>query len=136
MEITMPSMIRAAWGLLLATYSGSDDVLWGDTNSGREVPVQGIEDIIGATITTSPMRLKLDRQLTIGEFLQDVQRQSSAAIPYQFAGLQHIRKLSSDTAVACDFQSLLAIVAGDSMKDPEGGLWDLQSTGTDRQRTL
>jgi amino acid adenylation domain-containing protein/non-ribosomal peptide synthase protein (TIGR01720 family) len=130
MEITMPSMIRAAWGLLLATYSGSDDVLWGETNSGREVPVQGIEDIIGATITTSPMRLKLDRQLTIGEFLQDVQRQSSAAIPYQFAGLQHIRKLSSDTAVACDFQSLLAIVAGDSMKDPEGGLWDLQSTGT------
>ncbi|KAF2683049.1 acetyl-CoA synthetase-like protein [Lentithecium fluviatile CBS 122367] len=130
MDITMPSMIRAAWGLLLATYSGSDDVLWGETNSGREVPVPGIEDIIGATIATSPMRLRLDRQLTIEGYLHEVQRQASAALPYQFAGLQHIRKLSSDTAVACDFQSLLAIVAGDSMKDPEGGLWDLQSTGT------
>ncbi|KAH7130267.1 hypothetical protein B0J11DRAFT_429378 [Dendryphion nanum] len=130
MDITLPSMIRAAWTLLLATYSGSDDVLWGETNSGRDVPVPGIEDLIGATITTSPMRLKLDRQLTVENFLQEVQRQSSAAIPFQFAGLQHIRKLSSDAAVACDFQSLLAIVAGDSMKDPEGGLWDLQSTGT------
>lgn len=130
MDITMPSMIRAAWGLLLATYSGSDDVLWGETNSGREVPVPGIEDIVGATIATSPMRLKLNRQLTIEEYLHEVQRQSSAALPFQFAGLQHIRKLSSDTAVACEFQSLLAIVAGDSMKDPEGGLWDLQSTGT------
>lgn len=130
MDITMPSMIRAAWGLALATYSGSDDVLWGETNSGREVPVPGIEDIIGATITTSPMRLKLNRQLTIADYLQEVQRQTSAALPYQFAGLQHIRKLSSDTAAACDFQSLLAIVAGDSMKDPEGGLWNLQSTGT------
>jgi amino acid adenylation domain-containing protein/non-ribosomal peptide synthase protein (TIGR01720 family) len=130
MEITMPSMIRAAWGLLLATYSGSDDVLWGETNSGREVPVPGIEDIIGPTIATSPVRLRLERKSTVGEYLRFVQRQSSAALPFQFAGLQHIRKLSSDTAVACEFQSLLAIVAGDSMKDPEGGLWDLQSTGT------
>jgi amino acid adenylation domain-containing protein len=129
-DITMPSMIRAAWGLVLATYSGSDDVLWGETNSGREVPVPGIEDVIGATIATSPMRLKLNRQLTVADYLQEVQRQASAALPYQFAGLQHIRKLSSDTAVACDFQSLLAIVAGDNMKDPEGGLWNLQSTGT------
>ncbi|KAF2020287.1 acetyl-CoA synthetase-like protein [Aaosphaeria arxii CBS 175.79] len=129
-DITMPSMIRAAWALLLATFSGSDDVLWGETNSGRDVPVPDVEDIIGATITTSPMRIKLDRQLTIQEYMQRVQQQSSAAVPFQFAGLQHIRKLSSDTAVACDFQSLLAIVAGDSMKDPEGGLWNLQSTGT------
>jgi amino acid adenylation domain-containing protein len=130
MGITMPSMIRAAWGLLLATYSGSDDVLWGETNSGREVPVPGIEEIIGATIATSPMRLQLNKQSTVEEYLQHVQKQSSAALPFQFAGLQHIRKLSSDTSAACDFQSLLAIVAGDNMKDPEGGLWDLQSTGT------
>ncbi|KAF2119371.1 hypothetical protein BDV96DRAFT_486547 [Lophiotrema nucula] len=129
-DITMPSLIRAAWGLLLASYSGSDDVLWGETNSGREVPVPGIEDIVGATITTSPVRLRLNRELTVTQYLEQVQRQSSAALPFQFAGLQHIRKLTSDTAVACDFQSLLAIVAGDSMKDPEGGLWDLQSTGT------
>ncbi|KAL5437004.1 hypothetical protein PMIN07_006815 [Paraphaeosphaeria minitans] len=128
-DITMPSMIRAAWGLVLSAYSGSDDILWGETNSGREVPVSGIEDIIGATITTSPMRLKLDRQLTVQEYLQEVQRQTSAAIPHQFAGLQHIRKLNSDTAAACDFQSLLVITSGDSMKDPEGGLWNLQSTG-------
>lgn len=128
-DITMPSMIRAAWGLVLAAYSGSDDILWGETNSGREVPVPGIEDIIGATITTSPMRLKLNRQVTVQDYLHGVQRQTSAAIPHQFAGLQHIRKLSSDTAAACDFQSLLVITSGDSMKDPEGEFWDLQSTG-------
>jgi amino acid adenylation domain-containing protein/non-ribosomal peptide synthase protein (TIGR01720 family) len=129
-DVTMPSMIRAAWGLTLSSYSGSEDVLYGETNSGRDVPVAGIEDIIGPTITTSPVRLKLNPQWTVNEYLHQVQRQSSAALPYQFAGLQHIRRLSSDTAMACQFQSLLAIVAGDSMKDPEGGLWDLQSTGT------
>ncbi|KAF2731994.1 nonribosomal peptide synthase-like protein [Polyplosphaeria fusca] len=129
-DVTMPSMIRAAWGLLLATYSGSDDVLWGETNSGRDVPVPDVESLIGPTITTYPMRVKLDRATSVNQYLHQIQRQSSSALPFQFAGLQHISKISSDAAAACEFQSLLAIVAGDSMKDPEGGLWDLQSTGT------
>ncbi|ORY11754.1 nonribosomal peptide synthase [Clohesyomyces aquaticus] len=129
-EITLASMIRAAFALLIATYTGSDDVLYGETNSGRDVPVSGIEDIVGPTISTSPVRWQLNRNKTVKQYLEHVQRQSSASLPFQFAGLQNIRKLSSDAAIACDFQSLLAIANGDSMKDPEGGLWDLQSTGT------
>ncbi|CAO2654052.1 Nn.00g107850.m01.CDS01 [Neocucurbitaria sp. VM-36] len=129
-EVTMPSMIRAAWGLLLATYSGSDDVLWGETNSGREASVPGIESVIGPTITTAPVRLRLDRKLTVHEYLKETQRQSSTSLPYQFAGLQHIRKLSSETAMACDFQSFLGIEAGDGMQDPESALWHMESANT------
>ena len=129
-EVTVPSMIRAAWGLLLATYSGSDDVLWGETNSGREASVPGIESIIGPTITTAPVRLRLNRQLTVHEYLKETQRQSSTSLPYQFAGLQHIRKLSSETAVACDFQSFLGIEAGDGMQDPDSALWKMESANT------
>ena len=130
MEVTVPSLIRAAWGLLLATYSGSDDVLWGETNSGREAPVPDIENIIGPTLTTAPVRLTLNRTLTVRDYLRETQRQASATLPYQFAGLQHIRKLSSETAVACDFQSFLGIVAGDNLQDVESDLWSMQSTGT------
>lgn len=128
-DITIPSLLRSAWALLIGTYAGSDDVVWGETNSGRELPVPGMEDIIGATITTSPMRVKLDHKSTVADFLWAVQHQTSAAIPHHFAGLQHIRKLSSDTAAACDFQSLLVIASGDNMKDSESRLWNLQSTG-------
>lgn len=129
-EVTIPSMIRAAWGLLLATYSGSDDVLWGETNSGREAAVTSIEAIIGPTITTAPVRLRLNRSLSVHEYLKETQRQSSISLPYQFAGLQHIRKLSSETAVACDFQSFLGIEAGDGMQDPDSGLWHMESANT------
>jgi amino acid adenylation domain-containing protein len=129
LEVTVPSMIRAAWGLLLATYSGSDDVLWGETNSGREASVPGIESIIGPTITTAPVRLRLDRQLTVHDYLKETQRQSSTSLPYQFAGLQHIRKLSSETAVACDFQSFLGIEAGDDF-DADSPLWKMESAKT------
>ncbi|KAH4193904.1 hypothetical protein HBH70_193220 [Parastagonospora nodorum] len=129
-EVTVPSVIRAAWGLLLATYSGSDDVLWGETNSGREASVVDIESIIGPTLTTAPVRLRLNRALSVRDYLQETQRQASATLPYQFAGLQHIRKLNSETAVACDFQSFLGIVAGDNLQDVESDLWNMQSTGT------
>ncbi|KAJ4374878.1 hypothetical protein N0V83_001956 [Neocucurbitaria cava] len=129
-EVTLPSMIRAAWGLLLATYSGSDDVLWGETNSGREASVTGIESVIGPTITTAPVRLRLNRKLSVHEYLKETQRQSSTSLPYQFAGLQHIRKLSSETAVACDFQSFLGIEAGDGMQDPDSALWHMESANT------
>jgi amino acid adenylation domain-containing protein/non-ribosomal peptide synthase protein (TIGR01720 family) len=130
MEVTLPSLIRAAWGLLLATYSGSDDVLWGETNSGREAPVLDIESIVGPTLTTAPVRLRLNRDLSVRDYLQETQRQAATSLPYQFAGLQHIRKLSSETAVACDFQSFLGIVAGDNLQDVESDLWSMQSTGT------
>jgi amino acid adenylation domain-containing protein len=130
MEVTMPSLVRAAWGLLLATYSGSDDVLWGETNSGREAPVPDIESIIGPTLTTAPVRLKLDRGASVRDYLRETQRQASTTLPFQFAGLQHIRKLSAETAVACDFQSFLGIVAGDNLQDVESDLWSMQSTGT------
>ncbi|KAI0578153.1 Nonribosomal peptide synthase [Pyrenophora tritici-repentis] len=129
LEVTVPSMIRAAWGFLLATYSGSDDVLWGETNSGREASIPGIESIIGPTITTAPVRLRLNRSLMVHDYLKETQRQSSTSLPYQFAGLQHIQKLSSETAVACDFQSFLGIEAGDDF-DAESPLWNMEGANT------
>lgn len=129
-EVTLPSMMRAAWGLLLATYSGCDDVLWGETNSGREASVTGIETLIGPTITTAPVRLQLSRQLTVHEYLKETQRQSAISLPYQFAGLQHIRKLSPETAAACDFQSFLSIEAGDDLADADSELWNMESANT------
>lgn len=129
-EVTIPSMIRSAWALMLATYSGSDDVLWGETNSGREASVPGIENMIGPTITTAPVRMRLDRQHTVHEYLKETQRQSSTSLPFQYAGLQHIRKLSSETAIACDFQSFLGIEAGEDLADADSDLWKMESANT------
>ncbi|USP74910.1 nonribosomal peptide synthetase 4 [Curvularia clavata] len=129
LEVTVPSIIRAAWGLLLATYSGSDDVVWMETNSGREAAVPGIEAIIGPTITTAPVRLRLNRGMTVHEYLKETQTQSSMSLPYQFAGLQHIRKLNSETAAACESQSFLGIEAAED-DDAEGQLWHMESSNT------
>ena len=125
-EITAASAIRAAWALTVATYSGSDDVVFCETVTGRDAPVDGLEDMIGATLTTIPTRIRIDRESTAEELLKMVQAQSAAATAYQYTGLQYIKRLSSDTAVACEAQNLIAINSG-SKESGEDAFWAMQN---------
>jgi len=127
-EITMPSTIRAAWALVVAIYSGSDDVVFGETLTGRDAPVLDIADLIGPTLATIPTRIPVDRELSVGNFLKNVQEHSAQAMPYQYIGLQQIKRLSPDTATACDFQNLLAI--DHSTEEVTGNLCNLRTSGT------
>jgi len=66
-EVTIPTIIRAAWSIIVAAYSGSNDVVFGETLAGRDIPVKSIEDIIGPIFTTvnySVTRLLLSNKET------------------------------------------------------------------------
>ncbi|TVY44055.1 Nonribosomal peptide synthetase [Lachnellula occidentalis] len=128
-HITLPSVIRASWALVVAIYSGSpDDVVFGEILTGRDAPVPDLANIIGPTLATVPTRVRINAESNIGKFLEDIQAQSAEAIPYQYSGLQHIKHLSDDAAIACGFQNILAI--NHDSKEPADGFWDLQSSGT------
>ena len=126
-DITVPSIIRAAWAILMSAHSGSDDVVFGETLTGRDVPVDGIIDMMGPTLTTVPTRVRIDKSLSVHDFLRKVHHMAAEVIPYQHVGLSNIRRLSQDTAVACDFQNLLVIQnAGEGS---ESKMWDPVNTG-------
>ncbi|KAF4630787.1 hypothetical protein G7Y89_g7349 [Cudoniella acicularis] len=128
-SITLPSIIRAAWALTVAVYSGnSNDVVFGETLSGRDAPVEGITDMVGPTLSTIPMRVSIDSNSSISEFLEDVQSKSAAVTKYQHFGLQKIKQLNEDTATACSFQNLLVISMGNER--PGDSLCQLQADGT------
>jgi amino acid adenylation domain-containing protein/non-ribosomal peptide synthase protein (TIGR01720 family) len=128
MELTIPSLVRSAWALVVGIYSNSDDVTFGEILTGRDAPVAGIEDMFGPTLATMPTRVCIDRELTLPEFLVDIQKQFAAALPYQYAGLQHVKRLSGSAGTACNFQNLLAIAHAN--EEPESGFWDMVSSGT------
>jgi hypothetical protein len=50
--ITMATLLKAAWGILVSRLSESHDVVYGVTQSGRDLELAGIERINGPTITT------------------------------------------------------------------------------------
>ncbi|RKP38588.1 condensation domain-containing protein, partial [Dimargaris cristalligena] len=57
MNTTPYTFIKAAWALLLSRYTDQTDVIFGNTVSGRALPLEGIEEIVGCLINTLPFRV-------------------------------------------------------------------------------
>ncbi|KAI3537520.1 amino acid adenylation domain-containing protein [Colletotrichum filicis] len=120
-RITMSTIVRAAWSLMISHFSQSNDVLFGATVSGRNAPLDNIESVEGPTIATVPIRVHLDKGSDILNFLRKIQDHATAMIPYEQSGIQQIKSLNEDTKRACEFQNLLVIQAG--------GGWDETGPG-------
>jgi amino acid adenylation domain-containing protein len=92
----LSTILRAAWAIVTSRYMGSEDIAFAATNSGRNADVQGIENIVGPTITTVPIQLKVNSTTSIEEFLTTVQKQSTEMIPFEHAGLQNIYAMTGE----------------------------------------
>lgn len=136
-KITTATLIQAAWALVTATYSNTDEAVFGLTLSGRDTPVPGITKMMGITITTIPVRLVLDNTCTIEEYLHDVQQYLLQVKQHQHIGLQRIHRLNHETRSAANFQNLLVIQPADEEKDYEAfeemGLQVVQREENDTQ---
>jgi amino acid adenylation domain-containing protein/thioester reductase-like protein len=108
-SVTKATILRAAWSMVLARYSDTDDICFATTVSGRQAPVPGITEMPGPAVTTVPIRVRLDGQTTATQFLQKIQSQATEMIAFEQYGLQKIQKLSADAKEACDFTSLLVV---------------------------
>ena len=126
--VTMPTLVRGAWAMLLASHTGSEDVVYGESLTGRDIPVDGIIDMLGPTLTTVPTRTHVNPELTMTEYLRNVHQMAAEAMPHQHVGLQHIKRLNSETAMACDFQNLLVIQTAEE-EVGESEIWDPQDNG-------
>ncbi|KAI4724364.1 nonribosomal peptide synthase SidD [Aureobasidium sp. EXF-10728] len=106
---TLATLIRGAWALVASQYSSSDDVLFGETLTGRDIALDGVESIVGPLIATVPIRVRINRASTLESFLQSVQQSILARTPYQHMGWQNIRKVSQDAQHASEAPTGLVI---------------------------
>src|SRR4029077_18286311 len=81
--VTLATVLRAAWALVVAQHVGSEDVVFSAALSGRTAAVSGILDIMAPTITTVPVRIHVDRTKTAWDYLSAVQRQAVEMIPFE-----------------------------------------------------
>ncbi|KAF3484388.1 uncharacterized protein GIQ15_03712 [Arthroderma uncinatum] len=107
--ISIPSLLRASWALLVARLSGNNDVTFGATVSGRNVPIPGIADLMAPTISTIPVRVRLDGVETVESFVARVQAEALDAIPFEGLGLQNIRKICANTRKGSQFRTLFIV---------------------------
>jgi amino acid adenylation domain-containing protein len=128
--ITLPTLIRSAWAIVLASYGSSEDVIFGETFSGRDIPVPRVGNITGPLITTVPISVSLDRCQRVSEFLRHMQAQTVDMIPHQHFGLQNIRQLDPACSKACNFKTLL-VVQPVTTKTEDSALWEAENSAVD-----
>lgn len=119
---TTTVLARASWALLLSEYEGSDDVTFGNSLHGRNSLPPKLQDVVGPTITTLPIRVRIDLTQTVLGFLEGLQEQFSAMIPYEQFGLSRILGINKDVQNAASFRTLLIVQVADTKSLEERGI--------------
>ena len=95
-NITAATILKAAWAVTLSKLSGSSDVVFGNLTSGRNIPMAGVESIIGPCVNIIPVRIKLEPKWTVQELLRRVQNQQIASMSYESLGFRDIVQNCTD----------------------------------------
>jgi amino acid adenylation domain-containing protein len=111
LNITVSTLLRAAWSLVIAHYTSSTDLLFVVTLSGRQAPVPLITSMLGPTVAQVPLRTRLDDKLDlqVWDFLAGVQRQATDMIPFEQTGLAKIAVVGAGVHDAVRFKSTLLV---------------------------
>ena len=91
-HITTATVVKSAWGLTLAQLAAQSDVVFGQTISGRNASVSGVENIVGPCLNIVPVRIKFEPNWTALDLLRHVQDQHVANMPYEALGFREMAK--------------------------------------------
>ncbi|HLS79683.1 MAG TPA: amino acid adenylation domain-containing protein, partial [Nocardia sp.] len=89
--VTPNTVLQVAWGLLAGYMSGSEDVLFGTTVSGRPAQLAGVESMVGLFINTVPVRVRFDAAEQARELLVRVQGEQADLLDHHYVGLAEIQ---------------------------------------------
>src|SRR5262249_9543820 len=71
-RLTLSSILHAAWALLLARYTDTDDVIFGSTVAGRPPELPHVEEYVALLLSTIPLRVRVPEGETALDWLRDV----------------------------------------------------------------
>ncbi len=107
-QVTLNSLVQGAWALLLGRYSGETDVVFGAVTSGRSVPLDGIEGIVGLFINTLPARIGVAPEAELLPWLREIQDRQAELRQYEFSPLSQVQGWSEVPRGLPLFESILA----------------------------
>ena len=93
-DVLLTVVLRAAWSILSSKYTNTKDTVFGVTVSSRQTAFSSVDQLIGPTITTVPLRVILDPAMNVQVMLLQVQLQAASMTEYEQAGLQTTRHVS------------------------------------------
>lgn len=108
-DVTPAIVVRAAWAILSARYTDSEDTVFGVLSTGRQAPVDGVEGMIAPLIAAVPVRVQMSPTTTVHQLLEAMQKQYIDTIPFEHTALSDIQSASEDASVGTKFNTLLIV---------------------------
>ena len=94
LQVTLSTLVQGAWALLLNRQSGASDVVFGAAFAGRPVDLRGAEFIVGPFVNNVPVRVRINSDWSIGEFLRRLHACVLELSLFQFTPLLEIQDCS------------------------------------------
>ncbi|WP_336085446.1 AMP-binding protein [Nocardia sp. SSK8] len=89
--LTLNTVLQMAWGRVLSSLTGRDDVVFGQTTSGRDASLPNADRLVGALVTTIPVRVRMDER-TPAAIGAELQREVAALRAHEYLGIAEITK--------------------------------------------
>ncbi|WP_158619438.1 non-ribosomal peptide synthase/polyketide synthase [Corallococcus sp. AB011P] len=106
-QVTLNTLVQAAWGLMLGRCAGLEDVVFGATVSGRPPEIEGVESTVGLLINSLPVRVRMPGDAVLGPWLQAFQQRQAEQRQYEFSPLVEVQGWSGLSRGASLFEALL-----------------------------
>jgi natural product biosynthesis luciferase-like monooxygenase protein len=86
-DLRVSGCVEAAWSLVLAAFSSTDDVAFGWTRACRRSSVPGAESIFGIFINTLPVRVRIPRERRVVDWLKELRAERAALRAFEHTPL-------------------------------------------------
>ncbi|KAK4221924.1 hypothetical protein QBC38DRAFT_549646 [Podospora fimiseda] len=95
-NLTLSTLVRGAWSLLLSRKTSCEDVVFGAFLAGRNVDVPGIESLVAPTFVHVPILARISPTTqTTRQFLDKLQADAISMIPFEHTGMLRIGQILS-----------------------------------------
>ncbi|KAJ4145921.1 hypothetical protein LMH87_004752 [Akanthomyces muscarius] len=111
-EITISTMTEVAMALVFSRHLQSEEVVFSQYRTGRNVPLPGVEEMIAPAMTKIPHRFHVAADRNIRDLLYSSQHDLNAMAAFEHLGWDKIKSLSDDTMAACDAAIYVTVSAG------------------------
>lgn len=120
---TVSNVLKTVWGLVLHSYTGADQVCFGYLTSGREVPVNGIDEAFGPFVNMLVCSMELNSDTIISELVERVQSDYAESLEHQHCSLAEIQHVVSSGRQAL-FNTTMSIQRAADPKEDTGSITD------------
>lgn len=114
-RITLNTLLKGVWGILLSRYFGKKEVVFGTTVSGRFADFPSIDEMAGLFMNVLPTHIQINENKDITTWLQDFQQEQNTANTFDRNTLENITSWVDWPQYQPLFDSLF--VFGNFMKD-------------------